>query len=161
MVDAPFQAGPEVGSDERLLRSLFDNTLIGIVLLTVDGRITYANAAYANLLGHSIDEMLKLSLEGFIVADDTQDIRQKFAEVAKGTLDGYRFERRYIHKDGRIIHVQGAISVLRNKGRPPLIVTQVVDITPRKEAERKLVQSEERWAFALESAHQGVWTTIS
>ncbi|WP_119269643.1 PAS domain S-box protein [Taklimakanibacter deserti] len=145
------------GTDERLLRSLFDNTLIGIVLLTVEGRISYANSAYARLLGRSVEEMLELRLEDFIVAEDVSEIRRNFAEIAKGTLDGYRFERRYIHKDGTIIHVQGATSTLRNKGKPPLIVTQIVDITAKKEAERKLAQSEERWAFALESAHQGVW----
>lgn len=157
MVDVPFQTDLVVGSDERLLRSLFDNTLIGIALLTLEGRITYANAAFATLLGRSLENVLKLSLDDFIVAEDARDIRLKFAEIAKGTQDSYRFERRYIHKDGRIIHVQGASSVLRNQGRPPLIVSQVVDITPRREAERKLAQSEERWAFALESAHQGVW----
>lgn len=157
MVSAPFLAGPMAGSDERLLRSLFDNTLIGIVLLTVEGRITYGNSAYAKLLGRSVDELVALRLEDFIVPEDALEIRRNFAQIAKGTLEGYGFERRYIHKDGRIIHVQGATSTLRNKGEAPIIVTQVVDITPRKEVERKLAASEERWAFALESAHQGVW----
>jgi diguanylate cyclase (GGDEF)-like protein/PAS domain S-box-containing protein len=159
MIGPSFLARPVAGSDERLLRSLFDNTLIGIVLLTLEGRITYANSAYANLLGRSVAEMLELSLEDFIVAEDTRDIRSKFATVAKGTLDGYRFERRYIHKNGQIIHVQGASSVLRNKGRPPLIVTQVVDITSRKEAERKLAQEKEFLAITLASIVDAVICT--
>jgi diguanylate cyclase len=145
------------GSDERLPRSLFDNTLIGTVLLTVEGRIIYANSAYAALLGRSVDELLELSLEEFVVAEELSEIRRNFTRIGEGTLEGYCFERRYIHKDGRIIHVQGATSALRNQGEAPRIVTQVVDMTPKKDAERKLAASEERWAFALESAHQGVW----
>lgn len=145
------------GADESLLRGIFDNTLIGIVLMTVEGRITYANSAYAKLLGREVDELLTLNLEDFIVADDACAIRLNFARIAAGTLDSYSFERSYIRKDGRIVFVQGATSVLRNPDKPPLIVIQVVDITPQKEAERKLQASEERWAFALESARQGVW----
>lgn len=153
----PFAPPPGAGNDEQLLRSLFDNTLIGIVILSLDGRITYANAAYAGLVGRSVEELRALRLEDFITADDAQQIRRNFKEIEEGRRDGYTFERRYVHKDGRIVYVQGAASVLRNKGRPPLVVSQLVDITARKEAERKLAVSEQRWSFALESAHQGVW----
>lgn len=157
MVSAPFNAVPAAGNDEQLLRSLFDNTLIGIVLLSLEGRITYANAAYAGLIGRSTDELLDLELENFITPDDAGEIRRNLEKIANGTLDNHTFERRYIHKDGRIIYVQGANSILRSKGKPPLIVTQVVDITAQREAERKLAASEQRWSSALECAHQGVW----
>lgn len=154
---SPFAPPAGAGNDEQLLRSLFDNTLIGIVILSLDGRITYANAAYAGLLGRSVEELHTLQLEDFITPDGIRQIRQNFKLIEEGRLDGYRFERRYVHKDGHIVHVQGATSVLRNKGRPPLVLSQLVDITAQKEAERKLTVSEERWSFALESAHQGVW----
>lgn len=154
---SPFAPPPGAGNDEQLLRSLFDNTLIGIVILSLDGQITYANAAYAGLVGRTVDELRALRLEDFIAPDDAAHIRRNFKEIEEGKRDGYTFERRYVHKDGRIVYVQGAASVLRNKGKPPLVVSQLVDITARKEAERKLANSEQRWSFALESAHQGVW----
>lgn len=154
---SPFAPPSGAGNDEQLLRSLFDNTLIGIVILTLDGRITYANAAYARLLGRSIDELRSLRLEDFISAAEVDEIHQRFKEIEEGRSDGYSFERRYVHADGHVTHVQGATSVLRGNGRPPLVVSQLVDITAQKEAERKLTLSEQRWVFALESAHQGVW----
>jgi len=154
---SPFAPPSVAGNDDQLLRSLFDNTLIGIVILSLDGRITYANAAYARLLGRSIDELRLLRLDDFIPPAEVDEIERNFKEIGEGRSDGYSFERRYIHKDGHIVHVQGATSVLRGEGRQPLIVSQLVDITAQKEAERKLALSEQRWAFALECAHQGVW----
>lgn len=152
-----FAPTPGAGTDEQLLRSLFDNTLIGIVILSLDGRITYANAAYAGLLGRDVEQLPALKLEDFVHPDDARQIRLSLKEIEEGRLEGYTFERRYIHKSGRIVHVQGATSVLRSKTKPPLLVSQLVDISARKEAERQLATSEERWSFALESAHQGVW----
>ncbi len=111
--------GEMAGTDERLLRSLFDNTLIGIVLLTVEGRITYANSAYASLLGRSVPELLELRLEDFIVAEDVNEIRRNFAEIAKGTLDGYGFERRYIHKNGQIVWCLVTVSLIRDGDGEP------------------------------------------
>ncbi len=164
MVSTPTIAVPAAGDDEQLLRSLFDNTLIGIVLLSIDGDITYANSAYAGLLGRSVDELLELHLEDFIIADDARIIRQNLKKIESGTLGNYTFERRYIHKDGRIVYVQGATSVLRGKGKPPIIVAQAVDITPQKQAEKDLLSSEERWArlherldIAISAGRIGVW----
>ncbi len=164
MVSTPTSTTPAAGDDERLLRSLFDNTLIGIVLFAVDGRITYANAAYARLVGRSIEELRELRLEDFIVAEDAATIRRNLRRIEDGSLGNHGFERRYIHKDGHIVHIRGAISVLRGKGRPPIIVTQVVDITPQKQAEQKLLTSEESWArlherldIAISAGRIGVW----
>lgn len=163
MGSTPNIAGPAAG-DEQLLRSLFDNTLIGIVLLSLDGCITYANSAYARLLGRSVDELLALRLEDFIAADDARTIRQNLKKIEIGTLGNYTFERRYIHKDGRIVYVQGATSVLRGKGKPPIIVAQAVDITPQKQAEMDLLAGQERWArlherldIAITAGRIGVW----
>ncbi len=47
--------------------------------------------------------------------------------------------------------------VLNDAGRPQYLLAMSQDITDQKQTEVALAASERRWAFALESAGQGVW----
>ncbi|MEO9169082.1 MAG: EAL domain-containing protein [Aestuariivirga sp.] len=47
--------------------------------------------------------------------------------------------------------------ILDEAGQPQYLLAMSQDITEQKRAEEALVTSERRWAFALESAGQGVW----
>src|SRR5664279_1156580 len=47
--------------------------------------------------------------------------------------------------------------VLNDAGRPQYLLAMSQDITDQKQTEEALAASERRWAFALESAGQGVW----
>ncbi len=60
------------------------------------------------------------------------------------------------HKGVRILRTT-KMPVLDASGRPQYLLAMSEDITEHKRAEAALVASERRWAFALESAGQGVW----
>lgn len=56
-----------------------------------------------------------------------------------GEIETYQMEKRYLHKDGSIVWVLLSVSLVRDQSDQPLFfVSQVQDITRRKEGEQQL-----------------------
>ena len=63
-----------------------------------------------------------------------------------GEIDTYQLEKRYLHKDGRIVWVHLTGSVVRDADGPNYGITQILDITDRRhlEMERAIMLASER-----------------
>ncbi len=58
-------------------------------------------------------------------------------DLLEGTSVSYQMEKRYFHRDGRVIWVQLSVSVVRRaNGEVDFLVAQLQDITERKMLER-------------------------
>lgn len=143
---------------DTLLRQIMDTAAIGLVLVGMDGRLSYANRAFAALAGHGDTPPLGAPLDTLFDARDA-DAPRHLARLLRGETEGYRGEHRLRHRGGAAVWVLVSASVLRSEksGRPLHLVLQIVDIDGRKRAEAALAASESRWAFALEGGRQGVW----
>ncbi len=80
-------------------------------------------------------------------------------ELYKGSMDSLSVEKRYIHRNGRVVWAHLTIAVLRDANSK---VTQqfaiLNDITKRREAEIKLRESEQRFRGYVESASEILFT---
>jgi diguanylate cyclase (GGDEF)-like protein/PAS domain S-box-containing protein len=66
-------------------------------------------------------------------------------------------EKRYHHRSGRVFWAQISISLVQDsKGRPSHFVTQIQNVTARKQAEQALQVSEERFKSAFENSAIGM-----
>ncbi len=140
-----------------MLAKIVENAAVGMVVSQMDGRMVYANAAFAALLGRGIDGG-DSDLFSLIHPDDSAAARQRLTLLMRGEASEYRGEHRFRHADGTPLWVMVAASLLRSdSGAPAYLITQLTSIERQKKAEEALVYSENRWNFALESARQGVW----
>jgi diguanylate cyclase (GGDEF)-like protein/PAS domain S-box-containing protein len=140
-----------------MLVKLVDAAAVGMVVSDMDGRMVYANAAFAALLGRGIDGA-DTDLFALIHPDDSAAARQRLTLLMRGEASEYRGEHRFRHADGTPLWVMVAASLLRSdSGEPAYLITQLTSIELQKKAEEALAHSESRWNFALESARQGVW----
>ena len=87
---------------EKNYRAVFNNAATGINL-NRHGRVLEANAACANMLGYSQDELRQLTFRDLTHPDDLEITDQCYDELFRGVRDSCRFEKRYIRKDGRIM----------------------------------------------------------
>ena len=142
---------------ERLWRSLFENTLVGIVLTNPQGRFVAVNAAYCKMFGYSEAELLRLSPLEITHEDDREASRQIVAAHAAGRLQTLRFEKRYRTKSGDVVWTEVSASTVSVAGSTPLIAGFVLDITDRKRAEENLRRSEAFLAQAQEITQTGSW----
>jgi diguanylate cyclase (GGDEF)-like protein/PAS domain S-box-containing protein len=72
--------------------------------------------------------------------------------LARGEIDQYRLEKRFIHRDGSTLWCDVHVRLIRNEeGAPALIVGTAADVTERKQAEEALRESSRRMVNILES----------
>src|SRR5664280_221070 len=78
-------------------------------------------------------------------------------ELQVTTSQQFHAERRYIYSQGQTVWCDVSVSVvLDSDGRFAYIVAHFVDITDRREFQRSLVMSEERWRTAFDLAPVGL-----
>ncbi len=124
-----------------------ENSPDGIFWTDPGGNILYVNQALCADIGYSEDEFLNMSvldLDPMVHRRDLGPQGRLAIPVRSG--DVAHISSLYRHKDGRLIPVDVTMSVPRDDGL--LIVCFIRDTSEEKETERKLGESERR--FALE-----------
>jgi len=124
---------------EKQLHDLFDNTHDLIQSIALDGRILFVNHAWRETLGYSADEVATLNIFNVIHADCFDHCRNLFQRIMAGDHVGL-IEVSFQAKDGRIIIVEGQVSLCVEDGQP--IATRGIfrNINERKAAEAEILR---------------------
>jgi PAS domain S-box-containing protein len=90
--------------------------------------------------------------------DDLAADVANFDRVIAGEIAGYTMDKRWIRKDGQVIHsIMSAKCVRRSDGSVDYFVGLVQDISARKHAEEELRRNEAYLAQAQALSHTGSW----
>lgn len=128
------------------LPSLVDLLLDAVFLVDPDGRIVYVSAACERMLGYTPQEMIGRELFDFLVPEDRERTAAEAGEVVAGR-SRIGFENRYVHKDGRHVHLMWSA---RWSERDRLRVGVARDVSELKHAE-----AIQRATYAIsEAAHE-------
>lgn len=116
---------------ESFLRMLFDTSPVGLVLMHMDGTMVDVNRAFADILGHSVEETLALTYWDVMPAEHADTEREELLELEhRGTYGPY--EKECLHKDGRRIPVRLLGRVIERDGKS-YIWSIVEDISASKQ----------------------------
>jgi diguanylate cyclase (GGDEF)-like protein/PAS domain S-box-containing protein len=119
--------------------SAFNNAPIGMALITTDGRWLQVNDALCRITGHTGEELRATTLRTMTHPDDIDLDAQSLEQLLAGEIPNSQVEKRYRHAWGHYVWVLVTTSIVRDEDRKPLhIVTQVQDISERKEMARRL-----------------------
>jgi PAS domain S-box-containing protein len=125
-------------SDERyamLLQGLSD--LGEGVILGEGSKIIYANQAFCELSGYSLDELLALPSASALAAPAHETASAERMRRLAGGQQIDRFEGALRHKSGRVVPLEIASKIIGTASRVQFI-SVMHDITSRKEAEARL-----------------------
>ena len=123
--------------DQRLAAT-YDHVAIGISEVAPDGTFLRVNEAICAITGYSREELLSIKLFTRTFPEDADLDRAGFEQQVSGELEFYSAEKRFRHKDGRLIWMAVSSSPVRDASGKLLYVVRVVqDITERKAAERR------------------------
>jgi diguanylate cyclase (GGDEF)-like protein/PAS domain S-box-containing protein len=121
---------------EAHFRTAFDHAVIGMALVSPEGRWLQVNSSLCDLLGYSEKELLA---SDFQTMTHREDLGRDLAEVYR-VLNGesltFQLDKRYLHRLGHEVWTHVSASLVRDaQGEPLHFICQILDITERKRAE--------------------------
>jgi diguanylate cyclase (GGDEF)-like protein/PAS domain S-box-containing protein len=145
---------------EQRFQQAFQHAAIGMALIFPDGHFQQVNAALCAMLGYDEDELLAMSWQQITHPDDVAGNVALASQIVAGKREAFHTEKRYVHKDGRLVHALLSVSLVRNDAdQVNYLVTQVQDITQRKQFEDALFRERQLAEVTLNSIGDAVLTT--
>lgn len=144
----------ELRTSRQMFRAAFHAAATGKAIVDVTGICVEVNASLAALLGHAPDALAGMHFADFTHPHDIRADLHLFEEVMRGERDSYQMEKRYLHKDGGIVHVLLTATVVREEdGTPISFLSEVVDLTERLAARQALQEANSRLQHQVVTDH--------
>ncbi|MDZ8087592.1 MAG: PAS domain S-box protein [Nostoc sp. DedQUE12b] len=142
-------------ASEARFKRLVESNIIGVIVANMDGAIAEANDAFLRMVGYSQEDLLAgLRWRDMIPPEYIEINNSAIAELAtKGVCQP--FENEYIGKDRSRVPILLGSALLENNQND--IISFVIDLSKRKQAELALSKSEERYRTFLEQSSEGIW----
>ena len=122
-----------------LFESAFIHAAIGMALVAPDGRWLRVNRSVCEITGYTEEELMCRSFQDITHPDDLDLDLENVRRLLCGEASTYQMEKRYFHKNGTIVWVLLSVSLVSDEEQKPLFfISQIQDITARKESEEKL-----------------------
>ena len=115
-------------ASETRFRAAFTDAGIGMALVDPEDRIIEANPALAEMLGHSVPDLIRLHIHELL--DVEEEARRVYLELLRGDRDRIRLEKRLKHRGGHAVWTNVTISLIRDAdGRPQYTLAMVEDVS--------------------------------
>ena len=138
------QAEDALQLSESRFRNAFDNTAVGMSLVSLEGRLLQVNDSLCTFWGYSEKELQQMTFQEITYPDDLALDWELFEQTIRGEIQNYTIEKRYFHQNGEIIWGLLSVSLVKNNQDQPLyFVAQIQDITDRKQSEKALKKSQQ------------------
>ncbi|QIA07981.1 PAS domain S-box protein [Draconibacterium halophilum] len=157
------KATTKVEENEQKLKQsdrVFNLSLDMFCIAGFDGYFKYLNPAWEKTLGWSIEELLSKPWNDFVHPDDIEKTENVKSVIVDG-IEIYKFENRYICKDGSIKWFSWNSQPFPKEN---IMIGAVRDITETKKIENELIiakekaeESEEILKTTLQTAMDGYW----
>ena len=129
----------ELTEARNLIVNAIDNAPIGIVEVGMDGKFKKANMAFCDIIGYSIKELAEMTFSELTVEDDNNTGKEFVEKAIGGGVQKAMFEKRYIHKSGRIVFTCVSSLLVKDANNKPLhFFSQISDVSEQKKYEHEL-----------------------
>ena len=127
---------------EDTLHATFEQAAVGMTVMSLDLRFLRANAKFCEMLGYTLDELLQMHLTDTNPPDTREEAIEFRRRLVEGDVQGGELrEKRLLRKDGSLMWVALATSVVRGgDGEPRCFISVIEDITERKQWQTELQQ---------------------
>ena len=145
----------DLHESELRLRTIFDTSSAGIIIVNIDGRISKANLRMAELFACPPGSMIGTPYPDFIHPDQRQDGADIMRAMMENRLDTIYAERHYLRRDGSDFwgYINGRRMVGSN-GEFIGLLGIISDITDRKRAVDELKNTNMKLEIAREQAQR-------
>jgi diguanylate cyclase (GGDEF)-like protein/PAS domain S-box-containing protein len=138
-------------SDQQL-RAMFEHANVGIAISGLDQRYMRVNDKYCSIVGYSRDELMLMQVSTVNLDENVESMLQKRELLLHQDAPRTTTEKQLVRKDGTLVWVSIALSVVRTSAGAPLYYLAIIqDISEAKRVAAALKASEE--SFRLLAQH--------
>jgi PAS domain S-box-containing protein len=144
--------------------STFEQSGIGMAVISPDGRWLRVNQALCDMLGTTPDDLVGFSAEARTHPDDVAADREAIRLLLAGECRTYTMEKRYLTQSGDVLWALVSVSLVPNiEGEPAHLIVAIQDITERRQTETALRASEERYRLVAQASKEAVrdWDLVT
>lgn len=129
-------------SEERF-RQAFDHAATGKALVAANGKWLSVNRCLCEITGYTESELLATDWQSITHPDDIEADLTHVRRLLAAEIDRYAVEKRYLHKEGRVVWIFLSVALVRNSdGSPLYFIAEVQDRTEQKQLEKQLRERE-------------------
>lgn len=139
------QTQAELEASESRYRNFFNLPLVGTAISDAELRWVAVNDTTITILGYSREELFSRTWKELSHPDDLTTEMPLFEQMLRNEISGYQIEKRFIRKDGNIVHALMAGGCGPRGGQQnDLFHMNIIDISDRKLVEAKLIAAQQR-----------------
>ena len=127
----------ELRESEEQFRNYFERSLLGMATISPQHAWLKVNDALCGMLGYARDELMRTRWLELTCAEDLAPELVQLGKLLRGEIDAYTLDKRFVHKDGHLVHARVAVRGIRKAGVVDHAVAQVEDITEQKAAQAR------------------------
>jgi PAS domain S-box-containing protein len=148
------QVEKEIRESEAKYRTLIENIRDGIYILDFSGAFTFVNDVIVERSGFPAEWFLSRSYLDVISKEDRERVQRHFNAVMDGKTQLYSLS--YPSKTGNLLHVEVCTAPLFDNAKVIGLLGISRNITERKQMEKELRESEERFRNLIEKMPVGI-----
>lgn len=143
---------------EEKYRAILENIEDGYFEVDIKGNFKFFNDAMCRILGYSPSEFAGMNNRQFMDKENARSVYQTFNHVYNTGKPTKGFDWEAIEKNGSIRHLDASVSLITDEeGRRIGFRGIVRDMTHRKQAEKALSESEEKYRQLVNHAPTGIY----
>lgn len=125
---------------EEQFRLVFQNAPIGIVIISVEGKIISVNRSFCDTIGFEREEIIGIPIKYIFEQNDLEGFSEEGFDLDGNPVADINTEKMLLKKEGKEIHViVKSVSVLDENGKVKHYVMQLLDISEIKRVQKELV----------------------
>lgn len=150
------RAEEELMRQKSYFQQLFENSPEGIIIIDNDNQIVDVNSGFENMFHYKLDEIKGKNVDSVIVPED---LTEQSAQMSLFALKGEVIHKETVRKrkDGTFVDVAVLAYPIFIGNEQIGIYGIYSDITERKEAEKAIRNSQERYKAFVQQSTEGIW----
>ncbi len=133
------QAETALKKSEERFRRYFELGLIGMAISDPARGLMEVNDRLCEMLGYTRGELLRANWAQLTHPEDLAVELASYDAVVRGASEGYSLEKRFLRKDGGIVHSRISVRCIRKAdGSPECFLALADDVTEQKRQKEKL-----------------------
>ncbi|OPX17629.1 hypothetical protein BXT86_05495 [candidate division WOR-3 bacterium 4484_100] len=141
---------------EARYRALYDQRILALYMMDLNGRFIDANDAALKILDYKREDLKKTTIATLLSGDQLLKAYNIIEEIKEKGYQDRVLEYRIKKDDGSYVWVETEAFLVHHDGKPYAVLGIARDITKRKEAEEALKKSEAEMSLILDSMSEYV-----